>query len=122
MISKELLSEVLNKNVDQLIIDSKVIENNLSASRSTADIAYRINYDWFYINIHELAHKCKEWAIVNSEYTAFCTQFEKYQFNCHLYKYISIYADKSNTYTFSGDTEPEAIFKATQYIYDNLRN
>ena len=76
MISKELLSEVLETKAWDI-----KISNNILICLIGDGSEYRLN-------IHELAHKCKEWA---------CT-----------YKYL----------LESGSTEPEAIFKACQWILD----
>jgi len=67
IISRELLSDVLEVDVYTIIDDKKTIENNLSSDLNGDYIAYRENSEhglssWIYLNIHELAHKCKEWA------------------------------------------------------------
>jgi hypothetical protein len=123
MITKELLSDILCQKVIN-------IRNNREDKKwNRIKITYIDDNDLkhedgyintsFYINIHELAYKCKEWALANSNYTSFCTQFEKYQFSCYLYKFINIFAEKQTTYTFRADTEPEAIFNACQWILEN---
>ena len=49
MISKELFSKVLGKDIG---VDELIIKDN----------EIKFNYMFKPINIHELAHKCKEWA------------------------------------------------------------
>ena len=104
MISKELLSEVLGTDLTSL---GKVSleDAHLCLWDSLNDSPYMA---W---NIHELAHKCKEWAwkqgyIINSHYA---------QGDC--------YARANNMVDFSidgkGKSEPEAIFKACQWILEN---
>lgn len=52
-ISKELLSEVLNHTV--------ILEIDIDFEDSK--VGYLLdNKNWYFINIYELAHKCKEWA------------------------------------------------------------
>jgi hypothetical protein len=117
MISKELLSEVLG--------DNKIIGCSF-----TSEIGFdAIEYAWIgcraiddcmefidYINIYELAHKCKEWA--SNKGIGLASWVEQYPDGaCQLTwkaEYITI--------DFSADSEPEAIFKACQWILDNGGN
>ena len=61
MISTELLSEVLGIDV------AKIIENSdRNISIYERDFKYPMSYNasaYLTINIYELAHKCKEWAL-----------------------------------------------------------
>lgn len=100
MISKELLSAVLGKVVRR--IEYKEEGKRIYYDELVDDI------DWIRsVNIHELAHKCKEWARVNRRYriysesagVAYLMEIEEIQ---HYAK-----------------TEPEAIFKACQWILEN---
>ena len=54
--SKELLSEVLSSNVQDIDYEF------MSKSFSESVIRYYANGKDYLINIYELAHKCKEWA------------------------------------------------------------
>ena len=55
MISKELLTALRGDDYTVLDIDYSELEDN--------KIGYLLNNNqWYYINIYELAHKCKEWA------------------------------------------------------------
>lgn len=100
MISKELLSEVLEVGID--IVDHYTKDNNLyySFSRSSTQ----------HINIYELAHKCKEWA-KNKGYLLLSGYDDGKTFYCTC-------SNKSSPDSYSG-TEPEAIFKVCQWILDN---
>ena len=107
MISKELLKNVLyGENIDNI----SIISNDITFEYShyvNGVFQYRRKTD---INIYELAHKCKEWALK------------------HHYKVISkpdnvpglweAYVNLSLTSKHGevADTEPEAIFKACQWI------
>jgi len=116
IISKELLSEVLGENIDTIVL----INNKLHIGNSVMVGE---------INIHELAHKCKEWASKQGRYFIFTrTNLETNNLHIGAIAYISdeFYINgawKSKEWdSFKAKSEPEAIFKATQYIYDNLSN
>ena len=109
MISKELLSEVLG-----LCCGVKSIRNS--------EVVY-----WFNcigevressINIYELAHKCKEWAL------NYMVDKEIQSTGCIISSWTHT-GDKGHARIliidekFIANTEPEAIFKACQYIMEN---
>lgn len=104
--SKELLSKVLETKAWNI----KTINNTV--------IFLIGNGSEYRLNIHELAHMCKEWAfvngfIINSGRTTsndWCTTIYKV---LKLHPYIE---EISHTWE---DTEPEAIFRACQWILDN---
>jgi hypothetical protein len=100
-ISKELLSEVLAEEVG-----SFEIKNN--------KLIYMIKVCFGYktINIHELAHKCKEWARDKYDCTISSSIYKEYS------KCWAISFDES----FVAPTEPEAIFQACQWILDQKDN
>ena len=114
MISKELLSEILKCTVCYDIHD-------MSVSYVKLDV---VDKGTLKINIHELAHKCKEWALnqkcyitVDHKFTkyAYVKWYVKYDGYCRFgYKHEHEYSER-----FDAPTEPEAIFKACQWILDN---
>ena len=111
MISKELLSEVLGK---------KVLYTELKYD-ITIDITLEVNTYERYIsyNIHELAHKCKEWA-----HSRGYTIFSAYKYHCYLYSVDDIlqHPDKfrvPNDFAIGTSSEPEAIFAACQWVLEN---
>lgn len=126
MISKELLSEVLcylvtNSNIDDtqdIWYVNTYINNEL------------LIYDT--INIYELAHKCKEWALSknNLELISAITEEGAY---CQIdnivpstIRYDINQMDTScrtvfNSIIFDEDTEHEAIFKACEWILEDKR-
>ena len=127
MISRELLSEVFNKKVREFAIDKN--ELRLIYEDDKKEIP-----DLHYINIHELAHKCKEWAIkdgysivsaiaIGNEYTNAKIKYEEYGKFIPAYRTVNGKNDyqeilyKETDY-FEADTEPEAIFKACQWILE----
>ena len=102
MISKELLSEVLGE--DRATSCNKLemeIGNN-----------FLIVDDWIKINIYELAHKCKEWA-----YSTYGIMIQSYPY-CGKGRADAIKGLKVDE-VFKEKTEPEAIFKAAQWVLDN---
>ena len=93
MISKKLLGEVFSINVENDII----LEHNIIHYE---DIGMRIE-----INIHELAHKCKVWAL----------QYKYELLSGYLSSrgYVVVMEQRRTWYA---DTESEAIFKACEWI------
>jgi hypothetical protein len=102
VISNELLSEVFDDNVF-----------NFCTEKNTVNIQIdRENDRYQEINIYELAHKCKEWAMDKYGCTIGSSIYKEYS------KCWAIAFDES----FVAPTEPEAIFQACQWIYNNRRN
>ena len=108
IISKELLSEVLGFKIDNCWVDGSNVE--------------WIKDGMSYINIYELAHKCKEWAIdkdfiIETEYEGKQKAFGSYCICRIFYDGDKIYDNYSECEYYQ--KEPEAIFKACQWILDN---
>ena len=112
MISKELFSEVLGFNVVYVETCTQTIKSRIKSDVSDSDIAVYDGNKYSYINIHELAHKCKEWAyskgfrIVDEGENVFVVNFEKRV--VHL-------VERYDLDSFS----PERCFIACQWILDN---
>lgn len=139
MISKELLSEVLN--IKQFCNGKYLKENCFGYPRvkmkgypftlnddeefairenelcygfiNIVKNPYREVADFKFINIYELAHKCKEWAN-NKEFHLWSMQNE-----CQLETFKS--SHNLDIEHFMADTEPEAIFKACEWILKDKR-
>jgi hypothetical protein len=118
-ISKELLREVLK--IPTVSAVGTIDYWNCLIFYSTPCINIRDEHS---INIYELAHKCKEWAFkneyeLNSGYLTHGILYPSkpsHQIRCDVsYKL----ADTLQTYRVWENTEPEAIFKACQWILDN---
>lgn len=117
IISEELLSEVLNEDFichDSSfaeVIESAIGQNNLF------HINYKNNNGYiclFIINIHELAHKCKEYMRELGYMVVIYIHLDTVA--------ISLVKDEKNVYTteaMTTYTELEAIFKATQWILNH---
>ena len=96
MISKELLSAVIGKEVREIELSNNVNIINYLV----------IKDDWWYsINIHELAFKCKVWAL----------QY-KYELLSGFLSGNGYVVVMEQRRTWHADTEPEAIFEACEYI------
>ena len=120
MISKELLSEVLEKKAISKIEYDKL--------RNIVEYQQLERY-WEGINIYELAYKCKEWAEYNGWFLYPCRNFESTykKFGCSIMKprYSAgqfsrlLSRDGYDERDYLADTEIEAVFKACQWILDN---
>ena len=103
-ISKELLSEVLNQNVTSVYKQ----QEQYRYTTSNTNGAWVSGSDVPLPNIYELAHKCKEWAHSRS----FMIQSYLYNTKARADLLSSCDVDEK----FIADTEPEAIFKACEWI------
>lgn len=122
MITKELLSEMLGCEIRSIIVDKNMIKyyGEVHLINEPASI-----------NIYELAHKCKEWAfetdgiqIIHARKYGYGVGVVKYFSSIEVYNGHYLYdpSDELGTSTqvsFETETEPEAIFKACQWILDN---
>ena len=129
MISKELLSTVLNVDIgmtnkgDEMISKELLVE--ILELKRVDKIYIEDNLLYFCelnkgINIYELAHKCKEWAYGNGyDLVSSVGNFNcgKHKGSCMLHDDVN--RDYTNCYT--GDTEPEAIFKACERVLKDKR-
>lgn len=112
MISKELLSEVLNQNVTSVYKQQEqyryTTSNTSGAWVSGSDVPFP--------NIYELAHKCKEWAFKQGYelFSRILSNDNQMSGNCLV---IRVESDPETVLTITNaDTEPEAIFKACEWI------
>lgn len=148
MISKELLNEVLNKNVTEFETSLNLVGYTYIDEVQEDDELKHIDV-FTSINIYELAHKCKEWAlcseVFDKEYhkgetnsDGLCTtritsikvnikdlelDYLHCNFDSKKYEAIIICTTLGGRYdnsvSFKADTEHEAVFKACQWILDN---
>jgi len=108
MISNELLSEVLGLEIDDMRRDNHT-QNWIDYTTVYDDINQSSM-----INIYELAHKCKEWAyslghVVSTQYR---TDYSNATTSLAWCESLA-YEGRQN---FKADTEPEAIFRACEWI------
>lgn len=95
MITKELLSAVFDKPVTLLRVEN-----------GNEYYATVVHTEHGTINIYELANKCKEWAFIQG-----------YALNSNFRGYCDI-CDTGFLEGFEAETEPEAIFKACEWILE----
>ena len=101
MISTELLSEVLNENINSCWVRP----NGIDLQYSLIEIIPHEPLS--YINIYELAHKCKQWA-KNHGYLLYSVP------DLCIVKTFNL----EHCVDFGLDTEIESIFRACQWILD----
>ena len=116
--SKELLTAIRNDKYIVIDIDTSDIADS--------KIGYLLdNNQWYFINIYELAHKCKEWATEN-KYTILTEDMHPNGY----FAYVLSNKESIENYGYlcehkvikdipHNKTEPEAIFAACQWIIDN---
>lgn len=112
--TKELLEEVLDVKIDKIQLDLD-IPGAEKTIRYYSKNAFR---PFDYINIFELSYKCKEYALTKgysliSQSRDYC----KSKGICFIHKddWTSEFPDYCLE-SFSGESEIEAIFKATEWI------
>ena len=114
MISRELLSEVLG--VDFEIKDFRILENIAWIDdKPPVSNGYK---GWRKtINIHELAHMVKEWAYAEGYV------IKSYRcFTCHDDYKVTVMFDTKTIHSDCAKSEPEAVFKAGEWILKELNN
>ena len=121
IISKELLSEVLDKKV--VVDDISNIELKENTITFIEDYWDEDEGSGFYrnhtINIYELAHKCKEWALSKGYILMSKPRTSSSFATCEFCKNGKCDYEDDLWNDFRADTEPEAIFKACQWILNN---
>lgn len=129
-ISKELLSELL-KDLFEVEINVKDFEIQGNDLYWNVQDIYNCNYpiiqncnypiihDLNKINIYELAHKCKEWAIRKGFVLSSYPNIMTCEYACDLSVVTSESGQCRYELTMFKDAEPEAIFKACQWILEN---
>lgn len=108
MVSKELLSAIRADN-------HKVLNTDLNYLEEDNKIGYLLdNRQWYFINIYELAHKCKVWAH-NKGYmlNTVILPADNKTWRCE--------DDYRKTRTaWKDDSEPLVIFKACDWILEEI--
>lgn len=123
MISKELLSKVLN--ITAICDDINNIELNANTITFIEDYWDEDEGSGFYrshsSNIYELANKCKDWAATKGYILFSKTRLNSSLASCYFHNMgLHDYEDDFHN-DFRAETEPEAIFKACQWILDNAK-
>ena len=109
MISKDVLNKVLDVKATGYV----------QKDSNTLEYGYELNDAIHYhsINTYELAHKCKEWAFK----TGWLFQIR----TGSTLSVIDIFNHKDQELNMrtqiSADTEPEAVFKACEWVYRDIK-
>ena len=113
MISKELITEALRMYPQYHENDE--CTGNIQVTPYSVHFEVNSN-SMKQLNIYELAHKCKEWAMLESNNT---TMINSAVTEANMG--IASIRDDNGSILFCEvcDTEPEAIFKACQWILEN---
>ncbi len=112
MISKELLSEILNIENERI---SRTVDKFCFPNTNTIAVQYYMTDGWQHINIYELAFMCKSWALdKNQSLTSWAFKTDS--------AFCEIGSREDSDYNFfEADTEIEAIFKACEWILKDKR-
>jgi hypothetical protein len=103
-ISKELLSEVFHKKCTLVEMESDTSVNVM------------FGLDGIVINLYELAHKCKLWGIKKGfRIDSWVNYANEGEYKIHRLEEGMMLRQHAGIW----QTEPEAIFKACEYILDN---
>lgn len=128
MVSKELLQQTLGHLTVKEVVstDKNRIDNNIYYTVNEIDILQSVN-------IYELAFKCKLWALNLTTIEGYAKHLNGFQLStrlsmkdCYPYQcicevtYYEKYKDniKQELVIKIADSEPEAIFKACNYIME----
>ena len=111
IITSKLLSEVLERKVKEgkgrIVINDNIVT-----------FAYIDEDIWSDINIHELAHKCKEWAKKEGYSMQSGTLQTTKSWNIFVSKDFTCVSSETCFSDYKSNTEPEAIFKACKWILE----
>lgn len=129
MISKELWIEVINPDFKSDVFKDGIIET-FELENNTLKVCIfsesnNINckgtglYTPYNINIYQLAHKCKEWALSKGYILMSSPRTSSSFATCEFCKNGKCDYEDDLWNDFRADTEPEAIFKACQWILNN---
>lgn len=127
----------MTRNLLEIVLDEKVREFTISDNTIKVivlrDIAFvshnhppRIEKDCsteLNFNIYELAHKCKEWAVMLQPNKQALSSYPRWGNHTCYSETDGHYYICQHLVTgaqFEAETEPEAIFKACQWLLDNI--
>ena len=112
MISKELLNEVLKNTVYEENDDIIKVIYDIKAN----EVVFWTDEEYFNsVNIYELMHKCKEWAVGNGNSISSIVTEDV----CS----ASVYSDVDGiieAYCIASDTEVDSVFKACEWILNEI--
>ena len=127
MISKELLSAVLNiENITHVVKKTRKLHmynagEHVGKSKNVVYgvcVANECGYTTYDINIYELAHKCKKWAF-NKGYYLSSYYDSPLMHGCEVQR-IASDPKLPLLLDIESESEPEAIFEACEWILNEL--
>ncbi len=104
--TKELLSKVLDIDI-----------THTSICKSDSDLFFVDKDGGHYINVYELSYKCKSYVVKNSGWTLQSYTNGRDAGICR----VKV-GDGQEINKFIASSEVEAIFKATEWVYTELKN
>ena len=115
MLSKELLGKLFKF---EKIKNNRMIKN--TSTYRFDGMVLPCEYIEREINVNELANKCKEWANKNDLYllSGLHTDLKHGKGTCYIFQTGVMPSDMHLAICFISDTEPEAIFKACEWILE----
>lgn len=118
MLSKELMNAVMSDECLNVcfLADGKSVEDGayLEGQYISYAIIFEGDFEYWAIDVNSLANQCKEWAMKQGFQLISWLEFGVDVWFC---KYV--YFNKCGELrkgTFSGDTEPDVIFKTAQHV------
>ena len=133
MISKELLSEILGIEVTTVRDDIKSTPDRLYYETSDADTHRAFSPSIPFISVYDLAYRCREWAMTEGYQVSACrpivqddtgVQVINYWYKSYIFKFeIGSYGPPEQILNFDVNvrSEPEAVFKACEWILNDIR-
>ena len=121
MISKELLSEALDARIDNFTAHDGVIYINRASVLDAYAIPKYGNFEKK-VNIYELAHKCKEWATKHKYMVSSLFRMDRNEIRWAESNAWKASMGEIAAKRFKANTEPEAVFKACEYILKEIDN
>lgn len=116
MINKKIFEAVMGFEVEEFEQNINTIRYYPKSHPRPKSFNYKV--DLISINVYEFAHNAKQWMLNNGYFSI--TMFRADElFSCDIGPISSEIWDRWEE-CFIGETENEAIFKACEYIFDNL--
>lgn len=113
---KELFGAVLNHSICGIY--PYEVDRVCQPTSNIIAIGYKNVDGWKHYNIHELAHKCKEWILAEG-YSFFSYSDD----NSEWYAQCKLVTTDIQPLTWSvADTEPDAIFEAAEWVRQQKEN
>ena len=110
MVDIKMLSLALSVDVKKAVFDLRIIHKNIRTDVKPSEFVALYDGTWNVVNIYELMHKCKKWALTQGYDIASSSQG---------YANITTLDSINQHGYFAQDTEFEAVLKAAQWVLNN---